>query len=216
MAEDRWAHAGLSVFPFMFATHSFCATVCRWVCYYLGGDHETREIRGTISYLKGFWKEMSCTLLVRWSCRQNGDCLKCNCIKSCSVCETLQQRGWLWVQWDEWRSTHKHPGLKQTHSTCSCFLFLICIDIVKQKTEWLSAWAPSVSGNNTFDLKPVHVKNELGYVPVMCFEHCQRFTHPSCPVCVNRLKTLSPDSTQHQWSGRDSLEGTANYKILLK
>lgn len=202
MAEDRWAHVDLRLFPCSPHT-ALCATACRWVCYYLGGDHETREIRGTISHFKGFWEEMSCTLLVRWSHRQNGDCLKCNCIKSCSVCEMLQQEG---CEYNEMND-------KVPINTLNLFL-LPLFDLhwycETKKTEWLSAWTPSVSGNNTFDLKPVHVKNVLGDVTIMCFEHCQSFTHPSCPVCVNRLKTPSPDSTQHQWGGRDSLEGTGN------
>lgn len=155
---------------------ALCATAWRWVCYYLGGGHETREIRDTISYLKGFWEEMSSTLLVRWSHRQNGDCLKCNFIKSRSVCEAGCENNEL-----NDKVPMNTPG-KNKHSTCSCFLFLICTDIVTQKPEWLSPWAPSVSGNNTFDLKPVHVKNVAGYVTIMCVKHCQSFTPPSCPV----------------------------------
>lgn len=149
---------------------------------------------------------MSSTLLDRWSHRQNGDCLKCNFIKSRSVCEAGCENNEL-----NDKVPMNTPG-KNKHSTCSCFLFLICTDIVTQKPEWLSAWAPSVSGNNTFDLKPVHVKNVAGYVTIMCVKHCQSFTPPSCPVlsCLCPQAEDPKSSTLHQWGGRDSLEGTEN------
>lgn len=31
-----------------------CVELCDWICYRLGGDQETREIRGTIRFLKAF------------------------------------------------------------------------------------------------------------------------------------------------------------------
>lgn len=39
---------------------------CYWMWWCQGGDQETQGIRGTIKFLKGFWEEMSCSLLDTW------------------------------------------------------------------------------------------------------------------------------------------------------
>lgn len=94
---DKWQKSDELMWALCVRVHTHTSVDC--VCWCQGGDQETREIRGTIKFLKGFWEEMSSSsVLGRWSGRQDGDRLKPDWIKACDACETPQ---WT-VDGDEW------------------------------------------------------------------------------------------------------------------
>lgn len=132
--NGRWAHVDVVCLCLCALAHTSGDVIVRQrhrMCRCQGGDQETREIRGTIKFLKGFWEEMSCSLADRWSGRPKGDCLKPDQIKSCDVCETPQHRLWLgmWLNDMNHTSSSKWPyylrpfpwSLKRTTRPCCIY-----------------------------------------------------------------------------------------------
>lgn len=77
------------------------------MCQCQGGDQETREIRGTIKFIKGFWEEMSRSLPDRRSGADWRETVwRPDQIKSCDVlwgsCSRVWLRGCSWMTDSSW------------------------------------------------------------------------------------------------------------------